>query len=108
MFARRILPLIEPGRGEAGCFYHLSGSTLNTLDVLDFRRRLPRLEPGQALAFCDAGAYSISRASSYAGLPPAVYMLQEDGAVRRVRQAGNVDHLLHPMIPQGERVEVPR
>jgi diaminopimelate decarboxylase len=108
MFARRILPLVEPGKGERGRFYHLSGSGLNTLDVLDLRRRLPQLLPGQALAFCDAGAYSISRASPYAGLPPAVYMLQEDGEVRRVRQAGNVDHLLFPMIPQGERVEVPR
>ncbi len=111
MFARRILPLIEPGKPrkeDAGRFYHLSGSTLNTLDVLDLRRRLPRLEPGQALAFCDAGAYSISRASPYAGLPPAVYMLQEDGEVRRVRQAGTVDHLLHPMISQEERGEVLR
>jgi diaminopimelate decarboxylase len=113
MFARRILPLIEPGKEEPGRFYHLSGSTLNTLDVLDLRRRLPRLEPGRDLAFCDAGAYSISRASSYAGLPPAVYMLQEDGGVRLVRQAGSVDHLLHPMllqeeIPQGEKVEVLR
>jgi diaminopimelate decarboxylase len=102
MFARRILPLVEPGREEAERFYHLSGSTLNTLDVLDLRRRLPSLAPGQALAFCDAGAYSISRASPYAGLPPAVYMLQEDGAVRRVRRAGGVDHLLYPMIPEGE------
>jgi diaminopimelate decarboxylase len=108
MFARRILPLIEPRKGEAGRFYHLSGSSLNTLDVLDLRRRLPRLEPGQALALCDVGAYSISRASPYAGLPPAVYRLQEDGEVRRVRQAGSVDHLLHPMIPHGERVEVLR
>ncbi|MEA2605107.1 MAG: diaminopimelate decarboxylase [Acidobacteriota bacterium] len=105
MFARRILPLIETGKprkDDAERFYHLSGSSLNTLDVLDLRRRLPRLEPGQDLAFCDAGAYSISRASSYAGLPPAVYMLQEDGGVRLVRQAGSVDHLAHPMLLQGE------
>jgi diaminopimelate decarboxylase len=102
LFSRRILPLAEPAEGEAGRFYHLSGSTLNTLDVLDLRRRLPRLEPGDAFAFCDAGAYSISRASPYAGLPPAVYMLQEDGGVRQVRQAGGVDHLLHPMVLRGE------
>ncbi len=108
MFARRILPLAEPRKGDAGRFYHLSGGSLNTLDVLDVRRRLPRLEVGQALAFCDAGAYSISRASHYAGLPPAVYLLQEDGEVRRVRRAGDVDHLLFPMIPQGERAEVLR
>jgi diaminopimelate decarboxylase len=108
LFARRILPLLEPAPGQARRFYNLSGSTLNTLDVLDLRRRLPSLEPGQALAFCDAGAYSISRASPYAGLPPAVYLLAEDGEVRRIRRAGSADHLLHPMIPEGETVEVPR
>ncbi len=108
LFARRILPLAEPRKEAAGRFYHLSGNSLNTLDVLDLRRRLPRLEPGEALAFCDAGAYSISRASSYAGQPPAVYLLQEDGRVRQVRQAGSVEHLVHPMILQGVPVEVPR
>ena len=108
MFARRILPLVEPESGERGRLYHLSGSGLNTLDVLDVRRRLPKLEAGQALAFCDAGAYSISRASHYAALPPAVYLLQEDGEVRQVRRPGDVDHLLFPMIPQGDRAEVLR
>jgi diaminopimelate decarboxylase len=108
LFSRRILPLARPTEGEGDRFYHLSGSTLNTLDVLDLRRRLPRLEPGAALAFCDAGAYSISRASPYAGLPPAVYMLQEDGGVRQVREAGGIGHLLHPMLLQGETAEVER
>jgi diaminopimelate decarboxylase len=108
LFSRRILPLVRPTEKEGDRFYHLSGSTLNTLDVLDLRRRLPRLEPGDALAFCDAGAYSISRASPYAGLPPAVYMLQEDGGVRRVREAGGIDHLLHPMIPRRETAGVER
>ncbi|HKI03176.1 MAG TPA: hypothetical protein VKK31_14460 [Thermoanaerobaculia bacterium] len=96
MFARGILPLREPANGESR-FYDLSGSTLNTLDVLDLHRRLPPLRPGDALAFCDAGAYSISRASSYAGLPPAVYMLQEDGTVRLARRAGGLEDLAGPM-----------
>jgi diaminopimelate decarboxylase len=108
MLSRRILPLVEPESGERGRFYHLSGGSLNTLDVLDLHRRLPSLEAGQALAFCDAGAYSISRASPYAGLPPAVYMLQEDGEVRRVRRAGSVNDLLGPMSLQEQRVEVLR
>ena len=108
LFSRRILPLVRSADGESDRFYHLSGSTLNTLDVLDLRRRLPRLEPGDALAFCDAGAYSISRASPYAGLPPAVYMLQEDGGVCQVREAGGIDHLLHPMILQKETAGVER
>jgi diaminopimelate decarboxylase len=95
LFARRILPLREvsgPGR-----FWHLSGNTLNTLDLLDLHRRLPHLAPGEELAFCDAGAYSISRASSYAGLWPAVYMLQADGRVRLIRRAGGVEDLERPM-----------
>ena len=99
MFARRILPLREPAApaDTESRFYDLSGSTLNTLDVLDLHRRLPPLRPGDALAFCDAGAYSISRASAYAGLPPAVYMLREDGTVRLARRAGGLQDLSGPM-----------
>jgi diaminopimelate decarboxylase len=108
IFSRRILPLAEPATGDSGRFYHLSGGSLNTLDVLDLHRRLPRLEAGQDLAFCDAGAYSISRASAYAGLPPAAYLLQEDGEVRRVRRAGSVDDLTSPMSLQEEKIEVLR
>lgn len=91
LFARRILPLSE-GKG-AERFWNLSGCTLNTLDVLDVHRRLPPLAPGDGLAFCDAGAYSISRASSYAGLSPAVYLLQADGTVRLARRAAGVEDL---------------
>ncbi|HEX3130281.1 MAG TPA: hypothetical protein VH394_23295 [Thermoanaerobaculia bacterium] len=91
LFARRILPLVaRPGPER---FWNLSGCTLNTLDVLDLHRRLPALGPGDGLAFCDAGAYSISRASSYAGLPPAVYLLEEGGTVRLARRAGSVEDL---------------
>lgn len=96
LFARRVLPLRESS--EAPSFFHLSGSSLNTLDVLDFQRRLPPLGAGDALAFCDAGAYSISRAARYAGLPPAVYLLQENGQVRPIRRAEGVDDLAGPML----------
>lgn len=88
LFSRRLLPLREAAFGPER-FWNLSGSTLNTLDVLDVRRRLPPLAPGDGLAFCDAGAYSISRASPYAGLPPAVYMLRPDGTTRLARPAGS-------------------
>jgi len=108
LFSRRILPLREPAGGDERRFYHLSGSTLNTLDVLDLRRRLPRLAIGDLLAFCDAGAYSISRASPYAGLPPAVWVLGEDGELRLGRAAGSVDDLLRPMILRAGSVEAGR
>jgi diaminopimelate decarboxylase len=90
-FTRRILPLSEKKGAER--FWNLSGCTLNTLDVLDMHRRLPPLAPGDGIAFCDAGAYSISRASSYAGLSPAVYLLQSDGNVRLARRAAGVEDL---------------
>jgi diaminopimelate decarboxylase len=98
LFARRILPLSGPLSGprserRAERFWNLSGCTLNTLDVLDLHRRLPPLTPGDGLAFCDAGAYSISRASSYAGLSPAVYLLEADGTVRLARRAEGVEDL---------------
>lgn len=93
LFARRILPLTVRDH-EAERFWNLSGCTLNTLDVLDLHRRLPALGPGDGLAFCDAGAYSISRASPYAGLSPAVHLLEEDGTVRLVRRAQNVEDLV--------------
>ncbi len=92
LFARRILPLRIESGGGGERFWHLSGCTLNTLDVLDLHRRLPPLAPGDGLALCDAGAYSISRASSYAGLAPAVYLL-EQGTVRLVRRAQGVEDL---------------
>jgi diaminopimelate decarboxylase len=92
LFARRILPLSENGHG-AERFWNLSGCTLNTLDVLDLHRRLPPLAPGDGIAFCDAGAYSISRASSYAGLSPAVYLLEAAGTVRLARRAAGVEDL---------------
>lgn len=92
LFARRILPLSRNGHGTER-FWNLSGCTLNTLDVLDLHRRLPAQSPGDGLAFCDAGAYSISRASSYAGLSPAVYLLEADGSVRLVRRAEGVEDL---------------
>jgi diaminopimelate decarboxylase len=91
LFARGILPLSER-KGEER-FWNLSGCTLNTLDVLDLHRRLPPLVPGDGLALCDAGAYSISRASSYAGLSPAVYLLEKDGTVRLARRADGVEDL---------------
>ncbi len=103
LFSRRILPLMETG-GRTVRFWNLSGCTLNTLDLLDLHRRLPPLAPGDGLAFCDAGAYSISRASSYAGLIPAVYLLEADGTIRRVRRAEGVEDLtaLLPAIGAGE------
>jgi diaminopimelate decarboxylase len=81
--------------------YHLSGNTLNTTDILGLRRRLPPLLAGDVLVFGDAGAYSISRGSRYAGLLPPVYLLGEDGTVSCIRRAEDLSDLAGPMILPG-------
>lgn len=85
LFSRSIWPAREAGVARRR--YHLSGGTLNTLDVLDLARRLPPLAEGDVLAIGDAGAYSIARASRYAGLAPAVCLLCADGSRRVIRRA---------------------
>jgi diaminopimelate decarboxylase len=96
LFRRPLLPLREPGAGPDR-FVHLSGNTLNTLDVLDLRRRLPRMDAGDALAIGDAGAYSISRASRYAGTSPPILLVARDGTVREIRRAESFADLAAPM-----------
>ncbi len=98
LFGRAILPPRKRDEPPVR-FRHLSGSTLNTLDVLDLFRRLPELACGEPLVFCDAGAYSISRASRYAGLAPPVLLVDLAGEVRTIRRAESVADLVGPMAP---------
>ena len=80
-FTRWIEPL-ERRDGELSVV-DLSGPTLNTLDVVDTRRRLPPLRVGDIVAIGDAGAYTLSRATSYAGLPPPLVLARRDGTFER-------------------------
>jgi diaminopimelate decarboxylase len=94
---RQILPveIRHPLRNQA---YHFSGSSLNTLDVLGYYRRLPMLKEGDYLVFGDAGAYSISRASHYAGLSPAIYVLDSAGKLTLARRSEGFADLTAAMV----------
>ena len=96
LLRRTVLTAIEPP-STARHFFHLSGCGLNTLDVIDLHRRLPAVVPGELLALCDAGAYSISRACRYTGLSPAVILLGVDGSLRLARRSETVGDLMGPM-----------
>jgi hypothetical protein len=96
LLRRTVLTAIEPP-STARHFFHLSGCGLNTLDVIDLQRRLPAVVPGELLALCDAGAYSISRACRYTGLSPAVIVLGVDGSLRLARRPETVGDLMGPM-----------
>lgn len=94
-FTRWIAPL-EP-RGGRRAAVDLSGPTLNTLDVVDRRRMLPEVRTGDVLAIGDAGAYTIGRATRYAGLSPAVWLARLDGSLTCIRRAETYDDLTAPM-----------
>jgi diaminopimelate decarboxylase len=96
LLTRPVLPATEP-RSAFRRFYHLSGCGLSTLDVIDLHRRLPEIVAGELLVLCDAGAYSISRASRYTGLAPAVHILGDDGVLRLARRAETLADLTGPM-----------
>jgi diaminopimelate decarboxylase len=70
---------------------------LNTMDVFALRRKLPEPRVGEALAICDAGAYSISRASRYAGLSPPVFLARVDGSIEQIRRREGLADLTSAM-----------
>ena len=96
LFTRQIMPAVLP-KPFSQHFYHISGNTLNTMDVMDLWRKLPILNAGDLLIFGDAGAYSISRACRYAGLLPSVYLSGKDGSLRLIRRAEKPEDLIGPM-----------
>jgi diaminopimelate decarboxylase len=95
-FTRAIQPL-EPRRGRTSVV-HFSGPTLNTLDVVEMRRRMPELAVGDVLAISDAGAYTLSRGTSYAGLAPAVVLAHGDGTFDTIRRAETYDDFAGAMV----------
>jgi diaminopimelate decarboxylase len=100
LFTRRVDAVREVSGPSA--LFDISGSTLNTVDVVDVRRSLPqKLEQGDVLALFDAGAYSISRAMRYGAMAPAVYLLASAGEIRLVRRPESSADLVAPMQPGG-------
>lgn len=97
-FWRPVLPAAEPADGRRR-LVHVAGSRVNTMDVMEPWRRLPPLAAGDLLVLGGAGAYSITRADRYGGLPPPVVWLDAGGGLRTVRRPEDVEDLAAPMIP---------
>ncbi len=103
LFVRGVWPERETDPAAALRRFHLAGATLNTRDVLDLGRRLPETSPDDLLVLADAGAYSIARATRYAGLPPAVCLLRKDGTLETIRRAEGYPELAASMAVPVER-----
>lgn len=91
LVVERLMLPVRRAAGNTQTRYHLSGSTLNTMDVIDVWRRLPVMTVGDHVVICDAGAYSIGRACRYGSLLPAVYLINEEGGLEPVRRAEHVE-----------------
>lgn len=95
-FTRAIESLAQ--RNGQTSVVNLSGPTLNTLDVVEMRRRMPALSAGDVLAISDAGAYTLSRGARYAGLAPAVVLARTDGTIETIRRAETYEDFAGPMV----------
>ena len=74
--------------------YTIVGPICETGDILAKERKLPLLEPGDILAFLDAGAYGFSMASQYNGQPKPAEVLVSGDEAEMIRSAEDYSVLL--------------
>jgi diaminopimelate decarboxylase len=70
------------------------GPVCESTDVLATAADLPDLEPGDLVAFLDAGAYGMTMASNYNGQPRPAEIVVEDGTARVARRRETWEELL--------------
>ncbi|MCR5414011.1 MAG: diaminopimelate decarboxylase [Kiritimatiellae bacterium] len=82
--------IVVPGKEDlpADEVYDVTGSLCENNDKFAIQRPLPRLEPGDFIVICDAGAHGHAMGFQYNGkLRSAELLLEEDGSVREIRRA---------------------
>jgi len=80
--------------GEPGAPVTVVGRYCESGDVLLRDVHLPPLEPGALLALSMAGAYTLSMASAYNGVPRPALVLVRDGTAHLVLRRETIDDLL--------------
>lgn len=86
--------IVVPGKEDSGerAVYDVTGSLCENNDKFAIARELPRLERGDLVVICDAGAHGHAMGFQYNGkLRSAELMLEEDGSVRPIRRAETLD-----------------
>jgi diaminopimelate decarboxylase len=88
-----LLPLVErvPEPLES---VDVVGPICESGDFLARDRALPRLDAGDAIAVCNAGAYGFVMSSNYNSRPRAAEVLVHAGAARLVRRRETIADLL--------------
>ncbi|MGP1397781.1 MAG: diaminopimelate decarboxylase [Inquilinaceae bacterium] len=82
-----ILPVRQTPAGGPEDLYDVVGPICESTDTFAVQRPLPPMEPGDLVAFADAGAYGAAMASGYNGRPlvPEVMVAGEKFAIVRKR-----------------------
>lgn len=91
-----IVPLAQaaPAHAAAPQQYDVVGPVCESGDWLGHDRPL-QVAPGDWLAVCSAGAYSMSMASNYNSRPRAAEVLVDGAHSRLIRQRESLEHMLH-------------
>jgi len=77
--------------------YNLQGCTCDVIDVMAKKRKLPKLMPGDILAFMDVGAYSNVLASNFNTLKRApMVMIKENGTIKLIRRRDRYSEMFAP------------
>jgi diaminopimelate decarboxylase len=87
-----VLPVVRTGREVEEV--DVVGPICESGDFLARARRLPALEPGDLLAFRDAGAYGFTMSSNYNSRPRAAEVLVEGDRWRVIRSRETVEDLM--------------
>jgi diaminopimelate decarboxylase len=77
---------------------NLSGPTLATNDVIMYGKDAPALQPGDAIAIFDTGAYSISRANQFTRPRSGAYYVTAHGTVETIRRPETVDDVMRMQV----------
>ena len=73
--------------------YDIFGGLPTPLDIVSFRRKMPRLEAGDLLAVMDTGAYFTSLGNNFAGVRPGIVMI-DGGRAALVRRRETYEDLV--------------
>ena len=86
--------IVVPGKENSSEreVYDVTGSLCENNDKFAIQRELPKLERGDYVVICDAGAHGHAMGFQYNGkLRSAELLLEEDGSVRQIRRAETLD-----------------
>lgn len=78
--------------------YNVAGPTLNTVDVLASKQKLPNMEVGDTVVVLDVGAYSLTRSNQFTILRPNAVYVTKNKKVKLLRKKETSREILNKML----------